>query len=440
MKNPWTRGRLAVSLVFVSLVFFGMAQRASAQQGAATEGTTALAQASEEQGASQFGGPNSVGGTLRKDEKIKETAVSFDALHRVLQPYFDFKARVQKKHGLSFGVDYNALFQAATESPGEEIAAGGVVRFFGRWSLLGRGSKNTGTFAYKVENRHRLGTDIPPQGLGSEVGYAGLTAVPFSDIGWALTNFFWEQELWNNRVAFILGVVDTTDYVDIYSLVDPWTDFSNLAFSTNPTMPAPNQGLGAALRVMVTEKVYVVGGLADANGDPTDPLEGFHTFFEEAEYFSHIEVGWVASFKQRFTDNLHLTAWYVDTRKEEQVPSGWGLAFSFNRLVGEKWEPFVRAGYADDGGALWEGSVNIGVGYHLRRKSDLIGLGLSWGRPSEESLGPGLNDQYTAEVFYRLELLKVVTLTPDVQLLVDPALNPNEDVIAIFGVRGRVSF
>jgi porin len=142
--------------------------------------------------------------------------------------------------GLAFGFDYNALFQSATDSLGDDTAAGGVLRMFGRWRLVGKTSGNTGSLVYKVENRHRLGTDIAPQDLGFEVGYVGLTAVPFSDIGWALTNLNWEQHFLGNRLAFVAGIVDTTDYVDVYALVDPWNDFANLAFSTNPSIPAPN--------------------------------------------------------------------------------------------------------------------------------------------------------------------------------------------------------
>ena len=95
-----------------------------------------------------------------------------------------------------------------------------------------------------MENRHRLGTDIAPTALGGEIGYAGLTAITFSDIGGALTNLYWSQRLMDNRLAFAIGVVDVTDYVDTYGLVNPWTDFSNLAFSNGPTIAAPSQGLG----------------------------------------------------------------------------------------------------------------------------------------------------------------------------------------------------
>ena len=119
---------------------------------------------------------------------------------------------------------------------------------------------------------------------------------------------------------------------------------------------------------------------------------------------------------------------------------GWGVAFSFSRLFEDTWEPFFRAGYAKEGGALWEGSISAGLGYHTRNKGDLLGLGISWGRPSEDTFGPGLDDQYTAEIYYRFQLLKVLTITPDVQLLINPALNPEEDRIWIFGLRARIGF
>ncbi len=406
-------------------------------QPAGSEMVPAAAEATDKSGISQFGGPNSVGGTLNRDREAK-AAVPWGGVF--LEPYFDFKKRIEKDYGLAFGFDYNALLQAANESLGEDTAAGGVFRIFGRWTFTGRGSENTGTLVYKVENRHRLGTDIAPKALGFETGYAGLTAVTFSDVGWLLTNLFWHQQFLGNRAAFAAGVVDSTDYVNVYSLISPWTDFSNQAFTIEPTIPLPNQGLGGAVRVMAADNFYVIGGIADANGDPSDPGNFFDSFFDDAEFLTHVEVGWIASFEKQVSDNVHLTAWHADERRQAQVSDGWGVAFSFNRLIADKWEPFVRAGYAEDGGALWERSVSMGLGYHTRKKSDKIGLGLNWSRPSEDTFGPGLDDQYTAEIFYRFQLLKTLSITPDLQLLINPSLNPDEDLIVVFGIRGRISF
>ena len=60
--------------------------------------------------------------------------------------------------------------------------------------------------------------------------------------------------------------------------------------------------------------------------------------------------------------------------------------------------------------------------------------------PSEETFGPDLRDQYTAELHYRLHLLPHLTITPDIQLVIHPALNPDEDQIWVFGLRARLDF
>jgi porin len=39
-----------------------------------------------------------------------------------------------------------------------------------------------------------------------------------------------------------------------------------------------------------------------------------------------------------------------------------------------------------------------------------------------------------------VQLAQNLAITPDVQLIIDPALNPDEDVLWIFGLRARLAF
>ena len=100
-------------------------------------------------------GPSSVGGQLDKDREAKGAS---DPVPRLSERYFSFKNRVEEEYGFSFGFDYNALFQAASDSLGDDKAAGGVFRAYGQWTLVGKDSENTGALVYKVENRQRLPT------------------------------------------------------------------------------------------------------------------------------------------------------------------------------------------------------------------------------------------------------------------------------------------
>ena len=383
----------------------------------------------------QFGGPSSVGGTLREDDEVTKPWFRLESIDRALKPWFDWKGGLKEDYGLSFGLDYTALGQKASDSLGKDNAAGGIFRFFGNWTVFGRESGNTGSIVFKVENRHRLGTDVAPQNLGFEAGYLGITGTAFNDFGWGLTNLYWKQFLNQGRISFVVGAVDVTDYLDIYGLTNPWTQFQNLVFLTDPTIPTPNPGLGAAFGAMATDNVFVVGGLADSNGDPTQPGDWFDTFFNEHEYFYHLEVGWTTSKDRIYFDNIHLTGWYANERQKAGVPSGKGLSFSASWLVNDTWMPFLRAGYSDGGDALLETSVSGGVGYYFKENRDLLGFGLNWGRPPQS----GLRDQYTAELFYRLQFAQNLALTPSVQLLVDPAHNPQENSIWVLGLRARLA-
>ena len=51
-----------------------------------------------------------------------------------------------------------------------------------------------------------------------------------------------------------------------------------------------------------------------------------------------------------------------------------------------------------------------------------------------------VGDQYGGEAFYRVQLTPVFSVTPGGQLIVNPSRNPNDNVIGIFGIRGRFTF
>jgi porin len=380
----------------------------------------------------EFGGPSSVGVELKETDRVKQPWFRPGFFEEGLQPWFEAKERLNEEYGLSYGIFYQTMFQVASDSPGEDEAAGGIFQLPVSWTVFGRGADSTGTIVFKAEHRHRIGTDTAPQNLGFEAGVLGLTGTQFGDFDTAITNFYWQHRMKGGRLNYVAGRVDPTDYLDIYGLVNPLAHFANLSFSTNPTIPAPNQGFGAALGAMASERIYVVAGFSDANAQPT--TTGFDSFFDDREYFKHVEVGWIPSFERRYFDNLHVTAWHVDEREDAGVPEDWGVVASFTRFIGDRWMPFVRAGVSDEGTGLMEETVSVGAGRYFSKHSDVLGFGVSWGSP------PGaLEDQYTAEAFYRLQLAPNLAVTPDVQLVVDPALDPDEDSVLFFGVRLRLT-
>jgi porin len=101
--------------------------------------------------------------------------------------------------------------------------------------------------------------------------------------------------------------------------------------------------------------------------------------------------------------------------------------------------PFVRGGFAEDGGAFLEKSISAGLGFDVVPNRDLLGVGFNWGRPNKSRFGPGLRDQYTVELFYRMNITGRFAITPDIQFIKNPALNPAVDSLWVLGLRARLA-
>jgi len=380
-----------------------------------------------------FGGPGSVLNQMAQDTEAKASG-------KPIIPDMGLKDSLEANWGLTLGFDYNALYLYSDQSSlNNRDAFGGVARFYGKWNPF-KDEEGTGSLVFKLENRHALGANIAPKSLGSQFGYAGLTAVTFSDVGTILSNFYWHQVAFDNRLGFEVGIVDPGDYLDIYGLANIWTDFNNLSFTTSPTIPVPKQGLGAVARWLFTPNFYVLGGIADANGNPEDTENVVKSFLDEAEYFKHIEFGWIGSWNTRTDDNIHFTAWQVDERTKAGVDDGWGMTFSFSRTYEENWLPFFRLGYADGGGAIVDRSLNTGIGYKLNDRNEYIGFGIGWARAQSDIEEVKERDQYSMESYYRWQPLPGLQVVPSIQYIRNPAFDLTSDSVWIGALRLRMVF
>jgi porin len=378
-----------------------------------------------------IGGPASVGAQLEEDDELKEPAIRIPAIDDFLKPWFDWKKRLNEQYGFQLGLDYNTLYQKASETlTDEDKAASWALRLFGRWTLLNRDTKDTGTLVFKVENRHRLGTDIPPSQLGFDVGYNGITGTLFSDVGTVLVDLNWQQFFNNGKGGFIFGRYDPNDYMDVLGYSNPWTTFSNLSILVNTSIALPDSSMGLGAAHAFKDHWVIRGSISDANG----VIDDVGVFEDGAEFFTFAQLDWQPSIQDRYFKNVHVTLWHVDEREEAAIPSSQGIAFGANWTFYQKFMPFFRAGWSDGDAPLMNKTATVGF-IHRFHKSDLMGLGFNWGDPSDSAL----RDQYSTELFYRFQFSQNLAFTPSVQLLIDPALNPDEDKIWVVGLRMRLS-
>ena len=228
--------RTAALIALTGGLFLGTGASAIAQEGQESQDTT--------RARAGLGGPDQVDRQLEVDREPREALVTLG----FLSSYFDSKERIRKRTGLAFSLDYSSMFWGSNESLGAKRASGGMVRLYGSWDLVGRGTDNSGALVFKFEHRHGY-TEVTPFGFGFETGYVGLVSAPFSDQGFRWTNLYWRLRLAGGRVVALVGFLDATDFVDVYGFASPWMHNMNLAFSTgSAAIGLPNDaGLGAAV-------------------------------------------------------------------------------------------------------------------------------------------------------------------------------------------------
>jgi hypothetical protein len=384
-------------------------------------------------------GPDGVASELSQDDIDTGAVFTPPILDGTIQPWFDLKREWNEKYGLQLGFSYNALYQGASEtSTLEDAAAGGRFQGQGMWTLLGRKTKNPGMVSFRVEDRHRLGTDIPPTKLGSQFGSANVTGGGFSDFEFALTELAWRQTILDGKMKFGFGKISAVSWYNTYALSSALTGFQNLALQSSATKPAVGRGLGAVAGFRLGENFALLTGIHDANGvtsgNPFDTID-------ETNFYYSAELRWFpTTFDRRKWDQVRLQAWYVDESHQGATPSGYGASLAASRLYKDRYMPFLLAGFSDGGASIIKTDVTAGIAFAFNTKHraarDVLGMSVNWGSPFDNAL----NEQVTSELFYRFQLFKNLAFTPSVQYIADPSYNATEDSVWLAGIRGRMTF
>lgn len=376
------------------------------------------------------------------DNQLSESEERFDALFPAgpLEPLHErwdrFTHRLIQTIGLDLSLNYTTLYQSAdTSLPGRQSqAAVGDIDFFGRWDLVNRGGPWPGALVFFTEYRQRY-TKIPPSDLGEAIGSLWGTTDAFSMQDYALTQLYWEQGSREDGLVYRLGKMDPTSIYDRSRYVSANEAFLGKAFSTTLAMPVPSTGLGGAMAISPMPNTYIVGGVHDANGSKTSFGE-----IEKGELFTAIEFGVAPRHGKPGAGLYHVTFWHSDERVEESVPSGRGIALTLQQELGSDGNivPFFRYSYGEGGATPVRQAIALGLGLEepFGQNNDLIGLGFSWGQPTDRTL----QDQYVLEAFYRLQVTPHTNLSPDLQVIFDPSENPSEDKIIVGSARLRTLF
>ncbi len=382
---------------------------------------------------STIAGPEGVAQELQTAEHREMTTKE----KLMLTPWFEWKEQFKQSSGLAFGVIAYNLYQNAGKTTGADYdGLGGIYRFQGSWVLLGRDSSHPGRLEWRVENRSAVGGYLSPSELSADTGAAALnTGFGYSDsFDTDLSVLNWTQLFGDKRAGFAVGRLAYDVYLDAMAFQTFGRGFVNGSFIVNPTMGTTGIGaLGAVAKGFVTEQVLIGAHIYDGNAASGD--FDMDTF-DEHEWLKAVEIAWTPARDRYKTDRIQFTWWDKDEREIAGISQGSGWVVSASWQFNDRLLSFTRFGHSD-GGAGVAARSGANLGFEFKPVEDQSwSLGAAWAEPADSEL----NSEYVLETSYTFQLTPYFSLAPDVQLLLNPARQPQESSVWILGLRSIISF
>ena len=356
-----------------------------------------------------------------------------------LDGYYKWKQDFAEQTGFNYLVEYGVITQWGSRGP-SKFHADHELNLIGMWDVIDSPDSGQGRVIGWFQNSLTLGADTTTvfrrsQGILSPPN--GGDTFPDHSAN-RLQHLAWEQRFVNERIRLMAGKLTTRILINQnrYAVSDR-EDFFTPMVVNNPVVPYTAR-IGLGVFGEYREDRWYASALvrdADATADFID-IDSLDT--GNWEYAG--EVGLTPEVDGLGEGNYRITGHYTDSvgSGASYQPSGWSFSASFDQDIGESVGAFFRYAWADNPLRAFEQRVAAGaqIMSPFEHPDDRIGIAGWWGEPSDSSL----RDEYGLEVFYRVQLTRTLQVTPDVQLIFDPALDPTHDVAFIGGLRARLEF
>ena len=356
-------------------------------------------------------------------------------------------AQALKYEASELGLRYS-LYQSLTMVSMTDVASGAsalqyyTATFFGKWAVTEATSEGRAGWI-STEANVKLGLS-PASQTQSPQGNLGTIVNPISTVygpnGIWLSELAWQQSLAGGKVVVLAGLVDQSNYLDANSYANnSQGQFLNGAFVNSSVLPLAFNNLGLNVQWQPSKSWYLMFG-SEANNQ----LAGYSPFdnlsFQNWSYL--FELGLTPENVLGLGPGVYRLQPFLAT-VGGQTQAGVGL--NVQQQLGAN-SPFAWFGRFGVGGAqvtLNGAAAQIATGFVLeaplkhaglfpKLSNDYLGAGFVWSQPSAVDGPVARSNEYGFETTYVLQLTPLATLQPDLQVIWNPANNPNAEHNIIF--------
>ncbi len=370
--------------------------------------------------------------------KISETYRGFN-FSDFGKKYSDFKTYLQNKYDLGYSL--TASFTGQYGSPnGKETAFQTILYPAATWTMfnnqLGTATLN---FAYNIvqysgANGSTIGDNI---GVVTSINDYTEQQNEFPEL---YIDYQLPGEL--NWITIGLGQYPIYNFDGTTYDANQQENFINWTFSQNASSTYPTAGLGSYLQLNPNPEWSFALGFQDATNIDGKSIstsgldEKHYTTFGYVSYNPKINNLGLGQYSF-----LYYNQPWVES--QPQTTNGWSLNASQN--IGEKWAVFGRINGVSGEQAEIDNSYLLGAVMNNpfnRNPLDQIGMAFALNHINEDAVGQPLEHSYekVLEGYVSFGVSKWMTITPDVQIYFNPALNPKSDTAFAFSLRATVFF
>lgn len=337
--------------------------------------------------------------------------------------------------GLRYTFDQTFTYTGVPDTPSGSPNMGYyTLKFFAKWAAYVDPARGTaGWLSAQVNAKEGLGGAGVNQAAGTNIGTLTDPQGTISKRnGLRVPELAWQQMFAHGAFVALAGVVSQGNYLDVNTYANTGRgQFLNSALINSMVLPLPAFNFAVNLQWQPAAEFYVMTGATAGNASAGQtPWTGFSwqnwSVVSEFGYAPHDFLG--------LGPGVYRVQPFL---AEAGGPTQGGIGFNFEQQLGHK-SHFGWFGRFGVGGSQVSAGASrqVGTGFVMegpladlglvpKLTNDYTGVGFVWSRPSATSKTVYHRDEYVAEAFYTLQLSPLMRLQPDLQLVWNPAFNPD---------------
>ena len=337
--------------------------------------------------------------------------------------------------GLRLGAANTMLYMEPIGGQSSQYGAAFDIDLLSSWTLIGRGTEDTGRLVVTGEYRQKFAVQAPSV-LGRQMGTLVAPTNAFNDRGWVVRDLYWIQRLFNARLRILVGRGDPSDYVGAIWMGNVNNSFVNRSFSANPAVAFPGHGPILGVSIRPTDLFYLTGGASNAYSETTTAQ--VDSLFSQWDFFEFSEIGYTPTFNGLGEGRYSVGLWHMDARQKLGLPEDEGITVIFNQNLGGRLQVFARYAYSDGTLTNLRQMAQAGLGLNglLGRKDDLTGAAFSVNIPRSTAS----RTETVLEVFHRFQVSNHSQFSVGLQLIANPGNAADDEAAGVFYARLRMSF